>query len=457
MVPGGQGVFPSLTVDENLRLAGWLDRDEKSRAAAVARALEMFPSLEHRMQEPAANLSGGQQQMLTLSMALLSRPRLLMIDELSLGLAPSVVAELLVAVQRLKEQGTTVILVEQSVNVALTVAETAYFMEKGEIRFNGPTSELLERPDVLRSVFLEGAASVELAVDAPAVVHVNGDLPDVSVGAPVSTNGQKDVRVRVRGVSKDFGGIAALDDVSFDVYGGEVLGFLGPNGAGKTTLFDVVSGFQVPSAGEIELEGTSIVDFGPDARARLGLGRSFQDGRLFPALTVTETIAVALERSIDVRDPLAAALHLPSVVDSEAKVSERVDELIEMLGLGAFRDKYIRELSTGSRRVVDLACVLAHGPRVLLLDEPSSGIAQREAEALGPLLLRIRAMTGASLLIIEHDIPLLTSIADRMIALDLGRVVTIGAPADVVRDPDVVASYLGESEAVVSRSGPRGE
>ncbi len=201
----------------------------------------------------------------------------------------------------------------------------------------------------------------------------------------------------------------------------------------------------------------SIIGLGPDARARRGLGRSFQDGRLFPALTVAETIAVALERSVEVRDPVAAALHLPSVVDSEAKVARRVEELIELLGLGAFRDKYIRELSTGSRRVVDLACVLAHGPRVLLLDEPSSGIAQREAEALGPLLLRIRAMTGASLLIIEHDIPLLTSIADRMIALDLGQVVTIGAPADVVRNPDVVASYLGESEAVVSRSGPRGE
>jgi len=292
--------------------------------------------------------------------------------------------------------------------------------------------------------------------DAPAVVHVNGDLPVVADNPLVSANGHADVRVRVLGVSKHFGGIAALDDVSFDVYAGEVLGFLGPNGAGKTTLFDVMSGFQVPSAGDIELEGISIGKFGPDARARLGLGRSFQDGRLFPALTVAETIAVALERSIDVRDPLAAALHLPSVVDSEAKVTERVEELIEMLKLGAFRDKYIRELSTGSRRVVDLACVLAHGPRVLLLDEPSSGIAQREAEALGPLLLRIRAMTGASLLIIEHDIPLLTSIADRMIALDLGQVVTIGAPADVVRNPDVVASYLGESEAVVSRSGPRG-
>ena len=123
-------------------------------------------------------------------------------------------------------------------------------------------------------------------------------------------------------MSKHFGGIAALDDVSFDVRAGEVLGFLGPNGAGKTTLFDVLSGFQIPSQGNIELEGTSIIGFGPDARARLGLGRSFQDGRLFPALTVAETIAVALERSIDVRDPLAAALHLPSVVDSEAKVAD---------------------------------------------------------------------------------------------------------------------------------------
>ena len=154
---------------------------------------------------------------------------------------------------------------------------------------------------------------------------------------------------------------------------------------------------------------------------------------------------------------MAAALHLPSVVDSEAKVTERVEELIALLGLGAFRDKYIRELSTGSRRVVDLACVLAHQPRVLLLDEPSSGIAQREAEALGPLLLRIRAMTGASVLIIEHDVPLLTSMADRLVALDLGAVVTIGAPADVVRDASVVASYLGESEAIVARSGPRDE
>jgi len=452
MVPGGQGVFPSLTVAENLRLATWLINSHHERVAATESVLERFPVLRDRLDQPAANLSGGQQQMLTLGMALLAKPRLLMIDELSLGLAPSIVAELLEAVKALKELGVTIILVEQSVNVALTVAETAYFMEKGEIRFHGPTSDLLQRPDVLRSVFLEGAASVERATEprtteAPAAARPsgNGHHPEAA-----------ERRLEVVGVSKHFGGISALQDVTFDVHAGEILGFLGPNGAGKTTLFDVISGFLPADTGDIRLDGRSIARTSANARARAGLGRSFQDGRLFPALTVAETIAVACERQVEVRDPLAAALYLPSVFDSEQKVRNRVEELIELLGLGAFRDKYVRELSTGSRRVVDLACVLAHEPSVLLLDEPSSGIAQREAEALGPLLTRIRSMTGASLLVIEHDVPLLTSIADRMIALDLGEVVAVGPPVDVVRDPRVVASYLGESEAVVARSGPRG-
>jgi branched-chain amino acid transport system ATP-binding protein len=141
-------------------------------------------------------------------------------------------------------------------------------------------------------------------------------------------------------------------------------------------------------------------------------------------------------------------------VDSEAKVTARVEELVDLMGLGAFRDKFVRELSTGSRRIVDLACVLAHHPTVLLLDEPSSGIAQREAEALGPLLLRIRDELGASLLVIEHDLPLLTSITDRMLALDLGQVIADGPADSVVHDPQVVASYLGTNEATIARSGP---
>ena len=210
--------------------------------------------------------------MLTIGMAL-PVARLMMIDELSLGLAPSIVAELLRAVQLLKEQGTTVILVEQSVNVALTVAETAYFMEKGEIRFHGPTSELLERPDVLRSVFLEGAASVELDAAGPAIVHVSEAAVTqvAATAAPAGNGSHGDPRLSVLGVSKHFGGISALTDVSFDVAEGEVLGFLGPNGAGKTTLFDVLCGYLPADRGDVLLDGVSIAGLRP-GRGRAGSG-----------------------------------------------------------------------------------------------------------------------------------------------------------------------------------------
>ncbi|MCB1039752.1 MAG: ATP-binding cassette domain-containing protein, partial [Acidimicrobiales bacterium] len=155
-----------------------------------------------------------------------------------------------------------------------------------------------------------------------------------------------------------------------------------------------------------------------------------------------------------VRDPLNAAFRLPPFVDSEAAAAHRVDELIDLLGLEAFRSKFVGELSTGSRRVVDLGCVLAHAPSVVLLDEPSSGIAQREAEALGPLLLRIRDALGASLVVIEHDMALISSVSDRLVALDQGRVVTVGTPDEVLAHPEVVESYLGGDRAVIDRSGP---
>jgi branched-chain amino acid transport system ATP-binding protein len=460
-VPGGQGVFPSLTVGENLRVAGWMLRGEGSlRRDRVEEALDLFPVLRQRIDDPAADLSGGQQQMLALAMAFLNRPKLLMIDELSLGLAPVVVEQLLHVVRDLRDRGTTIILVEQSVNVALTVADTAYFMEKGEIRFHGPTAELLERPDVLRSVFLQGAAAGLGGEATTANGTSTGAAPMVStprqrepepevVAASASAPG-----LSVQEVSVAFGGIRAVDDVSFEVAPGEVVGLIGPNGAGKTTLLDLISGFVRPDAGHVRLGDVDVTDRRAHERALLGLGRSFQDSRLFPSLTVEDTLLVALERWLDVRDPLNAALRLPPFVDSEAAARHRVDELIDLLGLEAFRSKFVGELSTGSRRVVDIGCVLAHAPSVVLLDEPSSGIAQREAEALGPLLLRIRDALDASLIVIEHDMSLISSVSDRLVALDQGRTITVGAPADVLAHPEVVESYLGGDRAVIGRSGP---
>jgi branched-chain amino acid transport system ATP-binding protein len=428
-------VFPGLTVGENLRCAAWTNRRNKREVAAeTARLLDVFGVLAERIDEPAANLSGGQQQMLGLAMSLLARPRLLMIDELSLGLAPIVVEQLAGNVRDVAADGTTIVLVEQSVNVALTLAETAYFMEKGEIRFSGPTAELLERPDLLRSVFLGG------------VTDEHGDTGGVAGDAPPT--------LETFGVWCSFGGIRAVDQVDLRLAPGEIVGLIGPNGAGKTTLLDVISGFAPLERGRVLLGGRDVGALSADGRARAGLGRSFQDARLFPSMTVTEALAVAMDRWVAVRDPINAVFRMPAAADSEDAVAMRVDELIELFGIGSFRDSFIGELSTGSRRVVDLAAGVAHSPSVLLLDEPSSGIAQREAEALAPLLLRIRDTLDASLIVIEHDMSLIASISDRLVALDQGRVVTIGAPGDVLAHPEVVASYLGGDRAVLSRSGP---
>jgi branched-chain amino acid transport system ATP-binding protein len=191
----------------------------------------------------------------------------------------------------------------------------------------------------------------------------------------------------------------------------------------------------------------------PDLRSRLGLARSFQDARLFGALTVHQVICVALDRELEVTNSAAAAVHLPVVTAGERRLAQRADELITMMGLEAFRDKFVSELSTGSRRIVDLACQIGMDPRAILFDEPSSGIAQRETEALGPLLLRIREETGAALLLTEHDMPLVTSVSDRIIALDLGQKVVEGDSATCLNDPRVVASYLGSSREAIERSG----
>jgi branched-chain amino acid transport system ATP-binding protein len=322
-------------------------------------------------------------------------------------------------------------------------------MEKGEVRFSGPTAELLDRDDILRSVFLEGAASVTAA---PARSGTQNPAQGAGIQVP-KREGDRPAVLEVHGLTRRFGGITAVDDVSFSVADGEILGLIGPNGAGKTTVFDLISGILPLDGGRIVLGGVDITSWGADRRAAAGLGRSFQDARIFPTLTVAENIAVALERHIDDRDHVAAFLNLPAIQECEDDIAYTVEDLIELMNLGAFRDKFVSELSTGSRRIVDLAMSIAHDPRVLLLDEPSSGIAQRETEALGPLLRRIQSETGCAMLVIEHDMPLITSISDTILALDLGRTVVRGTPDAVLHDPQVVAAYLGTDTSVIERSG----
>jgi branched-chain amino acid transport system ATP-binding protein len=175
--------------------------------------------------------------------------------------------------------------------------------------------------------------------------------------------------------------------------------------------------------------------------------------RLFQSLTVRENIAVALERHLTSRSAASAAIWSPRARASERRASRRVEHIMGVLGLEDYGDKFVGELSTGTRRMVDIACVMTAEPRILLLDEPSSGLAQGEIEVLGPVIQRLARESGSGVLVIEHDLPLVAAMSDRLIAMELGRVIASGDPQDVTADPAVIGSYLSASSAVINRSG----
>jgi ABC-type branched-subunit amino acid transport system ATPase component len=256
--------------------------------------------------------------------------------------------------------------------------------------------------------------------------------------------------LRTSAVTVKFGGKIATDDVSIEVHPGEIVGLIGTNGAGKTTFMNAVSGF-LPSSGHVELFGERVDHRSAHGRARLGMGRAFQNAKLFGALTVRETIMTALEaRSRSWLLP--SMLYLPPSPMQEARKRREADELISYLGLGRYADTNVNELSTGTRRIVELASLIALDSKLMLLDEPTAGVAQKETEAFGPLITSIQRELGSSVLIIEHDMPLVMSISDRIYCLEAGAVIAEGSPEQVRSDPLVIASYLGTDERAIQRS-----
>jgi ABC-type branched-subunit amino acid transport system ATPase component len=261
-------------------------------------------------------------------------------------------------------------------------------------------------------------------------------------------------RLELNDLVVSFGGLRAVDRVTLTIEPGEVVGFIGPNGSGKTTLLDTISGQITPESGSVVLDGIDLVDHLPEDRAELGLVRSFQDARLFPDLTVEDTLLVAE----DARHPvgvLSTTFALPRARKAEAVKRATVDRLLAAFGLESFRHTLISELSTGTRRIVDLAAIAEAQPRLLLLDEPTAGIAQREAEAFEPLLRTLHELTGATICIVEHDIPLVVQLAQRLVVMETGQVVSAGPVEDVLQDSAAIEAYLGASEEALARSGVR--
>jgi ABC-type branched-subunit amino acid transport system ATPase component len=265
----------------------------------------------------------------------------------------------------------------------------------------------------------------------------------------VATNADGGV-LATHGLTVRFGGLVAVNEVDFSAARGEVIGLIGTNGAGKSTLLNAIGGF-LPSSGRVELLGRDVSELAAHRRARVGLGRTFQAATLFPELTVRETVELALEAR-SATSFWGTLLWLPKATRSERAKRSEARELIDFLGLGRYADRFIAELSTGTRRIVELAAVLAVAPRVICLDEPTAGVAQREAEAFGPLIKRVQQELDATLVVVEHDMPLILSISDRIYCLEAGAVIASGSPHEVRNDPRVIASYLGTDDRAIERS-----
>ncbi len=245
----------------------------------------------------------------------------------------------------------------------------------------------------------------------------------------------RDPVLEVAGVSVRFGGVAALNDVSLEVHSGEVTGLIGPNGAGKTTLFNVVSGLQRPDRGSVRIAGVDVTNLGPHRRARQGLARTFQRLELFGTLSAADNVRVGLEAR------RARGSHQEE--DGAPHTSAAATALLERVGVSGVAAEPVNALSTGTARLVELARALAIDPRVLLLDEPCSGLDDRETAGLGTLL-RALATEGRAVLLVEHDMDLVLEICDVVHVLDFGEVIASGAPSEVRADPAVQAAYLGK-------------